>query len=43
VLFRSEVNPTRVIPVESIETAQKDGWSHIFPHASVTVISFERK
>jgi len=38
-----EVVPTRVKPVGSVDSVQPDGWTHIFPHASVTVIALERK
>ena len=38
-----EVNPTNVEPVDSSEAVPAGGWSHIFPHASVTVISIDRK
>lgn len=38
-----EVFPTRVKPAESVETVEPNGWTHIFPHASVTVISLSRK
>jgi alpha-L-arabinofuranosidase len=38
-----EVNPSNVEPVESSETVQTAGWPHVFPHASVTVISIDRK
>ncbi len=38
-----EVSPDRVKPTESRETIGPEGWSHIFPHGSVTVISFKRK
>jgi alpha-N-arabinofuranosidase len=34
-----EVTPTRVKTVDSEEHVQADGWTHTFPHASVTVIS----
>jgi alpha-N-arabinofuranosidase len=34
-----EVTPTRVKTVDSEEDVQADGWTHTFPHASVTVIS----
>ena len=38
-----EESPDKVQPVESQETIRPDGWTHIFPHGSVTVISFKRK
>jgi len=38
-----EVNPEKVQAVRSTEEIPVDGWSHVFPHASVTVISIERK
>jgi alpha-N-arabinofuranosidase len=38
-----EVSPDRVKPVESRESTGPEGWSHVFPHGSVTVISFKRK
>jgi len=38
-----EVSPTRVKPVDSVEAVEANGWIHIFPHASVTVISLSRK
>ena len=38
-----EESPDKVQPVESRETIRPDGWTHIFPHGSVTVISFKRK
>jgi alpha-N-arabinofuranosidase len=37
-----EISPTRVHPVDSEEKVQAGGWTHIFPHASVTVISLTR-
>jgi alpha-N-arabinofuranosidase len=37
-----ELFPTRVKPVDNVEAVQSDGWIHIFPHASVTVISLHR-
>ena len=37
-----EVSPTRVKPVDSEEAIQAEGWTHSFPHASVTVISVHR-
>lgn len=37
-----EVSPNRVIPSDSVETVQPTGWTRIFRHASVTVISVER-
>ena len=38
-----EVAPDRVKPVDSVEVVQPDGWTHTFRHASVTVISLDRK
>ena len=38
-----EMVPTRVKPVDSVETVRPDRWSHTFPHASVTVISIDHK
>jgi alpha-L-arabinofuranosidase len=38
-----EVAPTHVKPVDSEEVVQAEGWTHIFPHASVTVISVRGK
>jgi alpha-N-arabinofuranosidase len=38
-----EINPQRVLPVESTEQIPAAEWSHVFPHASVTVISMEHK
>jgi alpha-N-arabinofuranosidase len=38
-----EISPTRVQPVDNVESVQMEGWTHIFPHASVTVISIDRK
>lgn len=38
-----EIDPDRVQPTDSNETIPSAGWSHTFPHASVTVISMERK
>jgi alpha-N-arabinofuranosidase len=38
-----EIYPTRVKPVDAEEVVQSSGWSHIFPHASVSVISLHRK
>jgi hypothetical protein len=37
-----EVSPTHVRAVDSEEDVQPGGWTHIFPHASVTVISLHR-
>jgi alpha-N-arabinofuranosidase len=34
-----EMVPNRVVPMDSVETAKKDGWTHVFPHESVTVLS----
>jgi alpha-N-arabinofuranosidase len=38
-----ETNPTSVEPADSTEPIKAAGWSHVFPHASVSVISVERK
>lgn len=38
-----EIEPERVQPVESSEAVKPSGWPHTFPHASVTVISLDRK
>jgi alpha-N-arabinofuranosidase len=38
-----ELSPNRIKPVESVEPVQPEGWTHTFPHASVTVISLNRK
>ncbi|HLY40991.1 MAG TPA: alpha-L-arabinofuranosidase C-terminal domain-containing protein [Terracidiphilus sp.] len=38
-----EDEPTRVAPVETRETLRGDGWEHIFPHSSVTVISLREQ
>jgi alpha-N-arabinofuranosidase len=38
-----EVSPSNVAPVNSAETMQSAGWSHVFPRASVMVISMDRK
>lgn len=38
-----EVSPDRVQPTESRESIGAEGSSHVFPHGSVTVISFKRK
>jgi len=38
-----EVVPGRVKPVDSVETVQPQGWTHTFPHASVTVITLNSK
>jgi alpha-N-arabinofuranosidase len=37
-----EVFPTRVKPMDSVEVVQPEGWTHVFPHASVTVIALHR-
>jgi hypothetical protein len=37
------MNPTNIEPVDTMEPIRPDGWSRIFPHASVTVISIDRK
>jgi len=38
-----EVAPAKVEPVEGTETLSPEGWSHVFPHSSVTVISIDGK
>jgi alpha-N-arabinofuranosidase len=38
-----EVSPDKVQPTESRETIGSEGWTHVFPHGSVTVISLKRK
>jgi alpha-N-arabinofuranosidase len=38
-----EVSPDKVEPIESRETIHPEGWIHVFPHGSVTVISVKRK
>ena len=38
-----EDSPTHVTPFDSVETIPSKGWAHTFPHASVTVISVDRK
>ncbi len=38
-----ETAPTRVTPADSVEQIPTSGWTHIFPHASVTVISIDRR
>jgi len=38
-----EVNPDKIEPVDRSEAADVTGWSHVFPHASVTVISMDRR
>ena len=38
-----ESAPTRVIPAASTEQIPSGNWTHVFPHASVTVISIERR
>jgi alpha-N-arabinofuranosidase len=38
-----EVSPDKVEPIESRETIHPEGWTHVFPHGSVTVISVKRK
>ncbi len=35
--------PNRVKPVDSVESVESNGWTHTFPHASVTVLSLDRK
>jgi alpha-N-arabinofuranosidase len=37
-----EVSPNRVVPSDSVETVQPNGWTRTFRHASVTVISIKR-
>ncbi len=39
----NEVSPQRVVPVDSVESVGPNGWTHTFRHASVTVLSVERK
>jgi alpha-N-arabinofuranosidase len=36
-----EMEPERVQPVESTERVEAGEWQHVFPHASVTVISID--
>ncbi|HEY3705374.1 MAG TPA: alpha-L-arabinofuranosidase C-terminal domain-containing protein [Terracidiphilus sp.] len=38
-----EVEPERVMPLESTEAIAAGGWSHTFPHASVTVLTIDRR
>ena len=38
-----EISPTHIAPTESTEAIRAEGWSHVFPHGSVTVISIKRK
>jgi alpha-L-arabinofuranosidase len=38
-----EVMPTRVRQLDTEETSQAEGWTHIFPHGSVSVIVLHRK
>jgi alpha-N-arabinofuranosidase len=38
-----EVSPDKVQPTERRETIGSEGWTHVFPHGSVTVISLKRK
>lgn len=38
-----ETAPTRVSPASSTEQIPSDNWTHVFPHASVTVISIDRR
>jgi alpha-N-arabinofuranosidase len=38
-----EIDPERVTTSESSEAIAGSGWTHVFPHASVTVITLERK
>jgi alpha-N-arabinofuranosidase len=37
-----DVSPVHVRPVASSETVQTSDWKHTFPHASITVIAFDR-
>jgi alpha-L-arabinofuranosidase len=38
-----EIAPTRVTPADSAEQSPADNWTHVFPHASVTVIPINRR
>jgi alpha-L-arabinofuranosidase len=38
-----EIDPERVTAAESSEAVPANGWTRIFPHASVTVIALQRK
>jgi alpha-N-arabinofuranosidase len=38
-----EIDPERVTTSESSDAIAGSGWTHVFPHASVTVITLERK
>jgi hypothetical protein len=38
----NKISPIRIHPVDSEEKVQPGGWTHILPHASVTVISLTR-
>jgi len=38
-----EISPTHIAPTESREAIRPEGWSHVFPHGSVTVIAFMHK
>jgi alpha-L-arabinofuranosidase len=38
-----ETAPTRVIPAASTEQLPNGNWTHVFPHASVTAISIDRR
>jgi alpha-N-arabinofuranosidase len=38
-----EINPENVEPVDTTEAIPSTGWSHVFPHESVTVIAVDRK
>ena len=38
-----EAEPMRVAPIDSTEQIPADGWTHVFPKASVTVISIDRR
>ncbi len=41
--INDEIDPAHVQVVENFESTTPAGWSHTFPHASVTVISVDRK
>ncbi len=41
--INDEIDPAHVQVVENFESTTPDGWSHTFPHASVTVISVDRQ
>lgn len=38
-----EIDPVRVRDESSTEAVHPESWTHVFPHASITVISLERK